>query len=156
MAGQGTNLEPYFGKYKYIYAIFLVLVESVSETAWITGDFIIALISILLRRYYEVLHQQLLRSHDRSNSPRQLEELRQAQLAISTLAQKVAEVFSPLILIAVGFNVTFILAFLYSGLEEDLSSPSILVRFIFTFSFIYLVLRLAFSAYLASRLTEMV
>ena len=162
LAGDGTNLDPldpYFGEYKQVYVTFLALVELLpfSEVTWVIGDFIIALVSILLRRYYEALQQQLLRSHDdRSNTQRQLEELRQAQLAISTLAQKVARVFSPLILITVGFNVTYILAFLYSGLEEDLSSPSILVRFVFTFSFIYLVLRMTFSTYMAIRLTDMV
>ena len=152
-------MDPYFGEYKQVYVTFLALVELLpfSEVTWVIGDFIIALVSILLRRYYEALHQQLLRSHDdRSNTQRQLEQLRQAQLAISALGQKVAKVFSPLILITVGFNVTYILAFLYSGLEEDLSSPSILVRFVFTFSFIYLVLRMTFSTYMAIRLTDMV
>ncbi len=123
------------------------------EVAWIAGDLIIALISIICRRYYEALQEKLLSDN---HSFRQLEELRQLQLAISTLVHKVAEVFSPLILISVGCNVVYILAFLYSGLEADLFSPSFLVRLIFAYSFIYVVLRLIFSVYLASRLSEMV
>lgn len=157
LAGQETHLESYFGEYSYIYTTGLILIESLSEVAWITGDFVIALISVLLRRYFEGLQEQLRQTHhDRSNSSRQLEELRRVHLAVSTLAQAVAKVFSPLILLTVGFNITYILTFLYSGLEEDLSSPSYLVRFMFTYSFIYLMLRFTFSAYLASRLTEMV
>lgn len=115
---------------------------------------IIALISIICRRYYEALQEKLL--SDNHHSFRQLEELRKLQLAISTLVHKVAEVFSPLILISVGCNVVYILVFLYSGLEADLFSPSFLVRLIFTYSFIYVVLRLVFSVFLASRLSEMV
>jgi hypothetical protein len=154
LAGKGTDLNPYFGDYKDIYGFFLIFVESLSEVAWISGDLIIALISIICRRYYEALQEKLL--SDNHHSFRQLEELRQLQLAISTLVHKVAEVFSPLILISVGCNVVYILVFLYSGLEADLFSPSFLVRLIFTYSFIYVVLRLIFSVFLASRLSEMV
>ncbi|XP_046458761.1 gustatory receptor for sugar taste 64b-like [Daphnia pulex] len=153
LAGKGTDLNPYFGDYKDIYGFFLIFVESLSEVAWISGDLIIALISIICRRYYEALQEKLL--SDNHHSFRQLEELRKLQLAISTLVHKVAEVFSPLILISVGCNVVYILAFLYSGLEADLFSPSFLVRLIFTYSFIYVVLRLIFSVFLASRLSEM-
>jgi gustatory receptor len=124
-----------------------------SEVAWITGDLIIALISIIFRRYYEALQEKLLSD---SRPFRTLEELRQIQLAISSLFHEVAEMFSPLILISVGCNVVYILAFLYSGLEADLFSPSVLVRLIFSYSFIYVVLRLIISVYLASRLSEMV
>ena len=157
LAGKGTNLDPYFGDRKDIYGFFLIIIESLSEVAWISGDLIIALISIIFRRYYEALHEKLLDSNDQfSSSYRQLEELRQVQLVISKLTHKVAEVFSPLILITVGCNVVYILAFLYVGLEADLFSPSILVRLIFTYSFMYIVLRLTISVYLASQLSEMV
>ena len=156
LAGKETDLSPYFGGYKDVYAFALIFVESLSEVAWISGDLIIALISILLRRYYEVMNSQLLSQHHGAVSLRQLEEIRRIQLAISILAHKVAEVFSPLILITIGCDVVYILTFLYSGLEADITSPSIFVRFIFTYSFMYIALRLIFSVYLASLLTEMV
>jgi len=156
LAGKGTDLSPYFGSYKDVYAFALIFVESLSEVAWIAGDLIIALISILLRRYYEELNGQLRSQPCGIITLSQLEEIRGVQLAISTLAQKVAEVFSPLILITIGCNVVYILTFLYSGLEADITSPSIFVRFVFTYSFIYIVLRLTFSVYLASLVNEMV
>jgi small basic protein len=156
LAGKGTDLSPYFGGYKDVYAFALIFVESLSEVAWIAGDLIIALISILLRRYYEALNRQLRSQQCGIISLRQLEEIRRVQLAISTLVQKIAEVFSPLILITIGCNVVYILTFLYSGLEADITSPSFFVRFVFTYSFIYIALRLTFSVYLASLLNEMV
>lgn len=156
LAGKETDLNPYFGDYKDIYGFGLIFVESLSEVAWIAGDLIIAFISIILRRYYEV-HGDQLRSQDgRTVSLQQLEQLRRIQLALSTLTHKVALVLSPLILITIGCNVVYILTFLYSGLGADISSPSLLVRFIFTYSFMYVIARLIVSVYLASRLTEMV
>ena len=155
LIGEGGNFDLYFGKYKYVTGIGIAIVDSLTEVAWITGDFIVAFSSIILHRYYKALHQ-CLESHGNSCSPRQLEDLRQVHLAVSTLAHRVAEVFSPLILLSVGFNVSYILTFLYMGFKNDLSDPSLLVRFCFTYSFFYLVLRLAFSAYMASRLSEMV
>ncbi|KAK4011558.1 gustatory receptor for sugar taste 64e [Daphnia magna] len=153
LAGKETDLNPYFGDYKDVYGFALIFVESLSEVAWISGDFIIALVSIILRRYYEV-HREQLRSQP-DVSFQQLERLRRVQLALSTLTHKVAELFSPLILITIGCDVIYILTFLYSGLDADISSPSLLVRFIFTYSFAYVILRLMFSVYLASRLTEL-
>lgn len=154
LAGKETDLNPYFGDYKDVYGFALIFVESLSEVAWISGDFIIALVSIILRRYYEV-HREQLRSQP-DVSFQQLERLRRVQLALSTLTHKVAELFSPLILITIGCDVIYILTFLYSGLDADISSPSLLVRFIFTYSFAYVIWRLMFSVYLASRLTELV
>ena len=160
LAGQETRLESYFGKYKSIFSVTLLMASAVSEVAWTTGDLIIALISVILHRYYEVLLDKLLslsfKNTTYSNTLQQLEEIYQAQLAISLLAQKASEVFSPLIFITVGCNTIYILAFLYSGLEEDLSNPSMAVRFMFAYSFIYLILRFSISFYLGSRLTEMV
>lgn len=146
-------MEQYFGEYKYIYCSGLILIETLSEVAWVTGDFIIALISVLLHRYYEALQEQVNQLTIFSNN---VEDLRRAHLAVSALSQSVAKVFSPLVLVSVGFNISYILVFLYSGLEEDLSSPYILVRFMFTYSFVYLILRFTVSICLASRLTEMV
>ena len=157
LAGQETNLESYFGKYKAIYSISLILVETISEVAWVTGDLIIALISILLYRYYEAFHDKLstFKQNDRCSSD-QLEELNQAQLVICLLAQRVTETFSALVFVTISCDVTYILAFLFSGLEEDLSNPSIAIRFMFIYSFGYLLLRFSLSLYFASRLTEMV
>lgn len=157
LAGQETNLEYYFGAYKSVYSFSLILIETLSEVAWITGDLIITLVSILLHRYYEALHERLSESRRvTENSTRILEELHRAQLAISLLAQRVSETFSALVSITVACNMIYILAFLFSGLEDDMSDPNITIRFMFAFSFGYLILRFILSTYLASRLSEMV
>lgn len=157
LAGQETNLESYFGDYKMVYSFSLILIETLSEVAWITGDLIITVVSILLHRYYEALHEKLSESkHKMENSVRILEELHRAQLAISLLAERVSETFSALVCISVSCNMIYILAFLFSGLEDDMTDPNITIRFMFAFSFCYLILRFFLSTYLASRLSEMV
>lgn len=157
LAGQETKLELYFGEFKYIYCSSLIMIETLSETAWVMGDLIIAMTSIILHRYFEVLQEQIILSQIHVPSSDQVkEDLRQTHLAVSSLSQATAKILSPLVLVSVGCNVAYILFFLYSGLEEDLSSPHILVRFIFTYSFVYLILRFTVSIYLASRLAEMV
>lgn len=132
------------------------MIETLSEVAWITGDFIIALTSIILHRYFEGLHEQMIHIQNQTIFTNHVEQLRQTHLAVSSLSQETAKILSPLVLVSVGCNIVYILVFLYSGLEEDLSSPHILVRFMFTYSFVYMVLRFTASVYLASRLTEMV
>lgn len=157
LAGKGTDICKYFGRYKHVYSILLIFVETTSEVAWVTGDFIIAFVSIILHGYYSALEKQLKRENSSCRSSwSHLIELRRMHLKISKLALAIGEFFSPLILFAISFDVIYILAFLYSGIEEDMSSSSVLVRVIFTYSFIYLLLRLSFSTYLASRLAEMV
>lgn len=157
LAGKGTDICKYFGRYKHVYSILLIFVETTSEVAWITGDFIIAFVSIVLHGYFSALVKHLRREDCPAHSAwSRLVEVRRIHLKITRLALAVGEFFSPLIMFAVGLDVIYILSFLYSGINEEMSSSSILVRVIFTYSFIYLVLRLTFSTYLASRFAEMV
>jgi hypothetical protein len=87
---------------------------------------------------------------------KQLDELRHIHMLLSQLVHTVGDVFSPLILFVFGGNICYILAFLYSGLEADITDPNILVRITFAYSFSYVVLRLVSSTLLSARIPEMV
>ena len=146
------------GSFKSVFNILIILTDLLCETAWITGDVIITLVSILLYRYYEELNEKL--SISKQNIPAamdQLEVLHQSVQVTSLLAKRVTETFSKLVLVTVSCNVINILSYLCHGLASvSLDSEIFIIKFTFFFSFGYLVLRFFLSIYLASRLTEMV
>ena len=116
----------------------------------------IAILSLLLYRYYAVLQEKLCEISPKNFNIKQLDDLCRIQMLLSQLVQSAANVFSPLILIVFGCNVCYILAFLYSGLMTDITNPNIIVRTTFAFSFSYVVSRFVFSALLSARIPEMV
>ena len=118
------------------------------------GDLVIATLALLLHRYYAAFNEKLNEINDVSD--KNLNDLRQIQLILAQLVQTAGDVFSPLILIVFGCNVCYILVALFSGIEDGISNPNILVQATFIFSFSYLVLRLSCSTLLSARLPEMV
>lgn len=123
---------------------------------WITGDLIIAILSLILHRYFVVLQEKLNETSRKSSDIKQFDYLRHVHTTLCQLVQTVGDVFSPLILFVFGCNVCYILAFLYSGLENEILHPNILIRTTFAYSFLYIVLRLVTSMVLSARLPEMV
>ena len=148
-----------FGSFKTAVCNFVVIVTIIiSETAWIAGDVIITLVSILLYRYYEALHEKLSVSiQNKRYSKDQFDEFHRSIQVISLLAKRVAETFSKLVVTTVSCNTIQIFYYLCRGLQNMMTSSNIpIVGLTLLFSFGYLVLRFSLSLYMASRLTEKV
>lgn len=136
----------------------IVVTIIISETAWIAGDLIIILVSILLHRYYKALREKLSASTENSKySKDQLDGLHRSIQVTSLLAKSVSEIFSKLVVITISCNTIQIFYYLCHGLKEVfINSNVFIVRLTFLLSFGYLASRFSLSLYLASRLTEMV
>ena len=126
---------------------------------WVVGDLVIAILSLSLHHYYAVLQEKLdneMANANIDNSDKYLDDLRQIQMILAQLVQTAGDVFSPLILFVFGCNVSYILVNLYSGIEDEISNPNILVQTAFVYSFSYVVIRLVSSTLLSAPIPQMV
>jgi len=154
-----SKTDQYFGENRYAYGILLVIAETLGETVWVYGDYCIVFLSILLHRYYEMavyIRLEEMCDRGKGGTIHQVEEIRQIYHHISRLVHSVSDVFSLLIFSTIFFNISSLLCSLYSGLQEEMTSPHLLVRMNVSYGLVYLVLRIVFSTILASRLADVV
>ena len=114
-----------------------------------------AIISVIIYDYYDALLKHI-DSANCFSSAKKLNETRKIHLAIKKFVLSVKDFLSPLVLVTIGCNVLYILAYLFSGLEADIHHPNIIVRINFFFTIFYQFLKIGFSVYLAARFAEMV
>lgn len=149
---QNDYLENYYGR--FVHSLIVILMSFVYEVFWVTGDLFIALVSIILLGYFKSFHKTISTAN---HSYQQLDKIHETQMVITLLVQRVAQTFSPLVLITVCCNVMYFLMILCDGLRVSLAvDDSDTQRFAFFSTFSFAVLRFTCSSYFASRLSEMV
>ena len=156
VAGQELILHPYIDGYDGLFSAVIFIMNSLTEIAWVAGDFLIGFTSIALCRYYEVLQEEMNRRSAVSMEAFDLEEFRLAQMALSALVNEVDKFLSPLVLVTVSCNLWYILAILCAGLGTLFENPTLFNLIIINSNFNFIIARFSFSTYMASCLNEMV
>ncbi|XP_021947687.2 uncharacterized protein LOC110845553 [Folsomia candida] len=126
--------------------------EFYCDIGWTFGDTLIALMSLILTRFFIRLNKGI--SASKAQTVHEVERLRKDHRAIKDLVEQCNQVFAPIILVNFMGNVIYLLTRLYTGLFEDLQNPELIVRLESIYAFVYQIGKIMIPTWLAALLNE--